>query len=175
MSTKIALYAGSFDPITLGHIDIVESASKFFDKVVVALIRNPGKPVLRAEKRLEWTQKALEHYNVDVVSYLDRNILTAKVAEIVRAKFLVRGIKGVTNLEEEMQLAFNNKHIEELDTVWFPTQQHHYHISSTVVRSILQCYDESIDDYSTLKYTLKDLYVPMEIVDDLIDNRHLYL
>ena len=176
MNKRIALYAGSFDPITLGHLDVIVSAWQFFDEVVVALVRNPEKPVLRAEKRLEWVEKATQDFCVEVVSYLDRNILTVKIAKIHGAKFLVRGVKGGTNIEEEMQMAFNNKNLDStLDTIWFPVPQENYHVSSTAVKSILQCYDESNDENDALRYRLMDSYLPLDILDDVIENRNLYL
>lgn len=179
---NIALYAGSFDPITIGHMDIIAASVNCFDKVILALIKNPSKPAIRHEKRLEWAERAINgdysylkflnpSISVDIVSYLDQNILTVDVAKKHNATFLVRGIKGVTSLEEEMQLSFNNDRLEpSIRTVWFPVSQNNYHVSSSAVRSILQCSDFSIKETtSELFKKLSDKYLPHIITADVIE------
>jgi len=112
--------------------------------------------------------------------YFNNDCLTANVAYDLNANVLIRGVKGVTNFDEEMQLAFNNQLLnDKIHTVWYPVNQEHWHVSSTAVREILRCtdfihlenYNYDLKEY--LKEKLKN-YLPEEIIDTVIQNEQLY-
>jgi pantetheine-phosphate adenylyltransferase len=179
---RVAVYAGSFDPITLGHMDIITKAADDFDTVNVVVMRNPNKKATRsAEFRADLIEKSISNLyyagkNVFAIySYFDDNCLTANVAYKLSANVLIRGVKGVTNLEEEMQLAFNNQLLnDKIHTVWYPVNQEHWHVSSSAVREILRCTDWLYQD--TNKYLEEKLkhYLPHEIIETVIKNRQLF-
>jgi pantetheine-phosphate adenylyltransferase len=168
-----ALYAGSFDPVTLGHADIIKIASQDFDEVYVTLMRNPQKSLARAEERYDWLKKTVSWLglkNVTVRSYLDSGRLAADIARGLDVSVLIRGIKGVNNMEEELQLAFNNSILfPEAHTIWVPVSEQHYHVSSTAVRTILQCMRDP--EENQLLRTRLISYLPLCIIDDVINSR----
>ena len=112
---KIALYPGSFDPITIGHLDIIERSAKIFDKVVIAILINPRKtPSFSAEKRKEMIERSVTHLqNVEVVVSSD---LAIEVAKAHDAKILIRGIRAVADYEYELQGGLKDSK-EFMDTV----------------------------------------------------------
>ncbi len=109
MTTK-AIYPGTFDPITLGHIDIVTRAAQMFDRLVVAIAASPSKkPLFTLDERVALAQQATAHLpNVDVVGFSD---LMANFARAQQANVLVRGLRAVSDFEYEMQLARMNRHL----------------------------------------------------------------
>lgn len=132
----IALYPASFDPVTLGHVDIAERAAKLFDKVVVGVFEKPLKNLLfLPEERLEMTRQAMAHIaNVRVTTY---GGLTAHFAQEYGADVIVRGLRAVSDFEWEMQLALANQSIAaDIDTVCLMTGQRFSFISSSIVKEI---------------------------------------
>ena len=103
----IALYPGSFDPITNGHIDIIERASTIFDKLVIGVYDRPDKRILfSAEERVELVKKAVSHLNnVEAQSY---SVLTVAFARNLGAKVVVRGLRMITDFEREFEIAMMN-------------------------------------------------------------------
>ena len=135
---KIAVFAGSFDPFTIGHLDIVKRASALFDEVYVLLAVNASKKYLFDEKvRVEMVRKAVENIpNVKVDSF---DGLTVDFAKRVGAKYLVRGIRGASDVDYEQTVAWNNRVLcPECETVFLSSAPEHLMVSSTVVRELLK-------------------------------------
>ncbi|MFK7901525.1 MAG: pantetheine-phosphate adenylyltransferase [Nitratireductor sp.] len=138
---KIALYAGSFDPITNGHMDVIESALNIADEVVVAIGVHPGKvPIFSFEERSDLILKASKDQfkiaakRISVISFDNLLVKTAKKA---KATMLVRGLRDSTDFDYEMQMAgMNDALAPKLQTVFFPAHTHNRHITSTLVRQI---------------------------------------
>ena len=138
MHKKIAVFAGSFDPITVGHLDIVSRASALFDEMWVLLAVNASKHYLFEEKvRLEMVQRAVaEIPNVKVESF---DGLTVDFMKKVGAKFLVRGIRGSADVEYEQSVAWNNRVLyPECETIFLSSDPEHLMVSSSVVRELLK-------------------------------------
>jgi pantetheine-phosphate adenylyltransferase len=137
---KVALYPGSFDPITLGHLDILGRALGVFDRVVVAVLANPGKtPRLPAATRASIIEAAVRDAGLPAerVAVATFEGLTVEAARAHGAGSIVRGIRGVSDFETELQLAQNNRHLApDVDTICFVTAPEHGWISSSLVREI---------------------------------------
>ncbi len=133
---KIALYPGSFDPITNGHLDVLERASAMFDKVVIAVLNNPEKkPFLDTQTRVELIKEATKNLKNVSVDYF--NGLTVEYARKIQAKFLIRGLRTITDFEYEVQLCQTNQVIApDIDTVFLSTKPEHNFISSSIVREL---------------------------------------
>jgi pantetheine-phosphate adenylyltransferase len=135
MST-IAVYPGTFDPITNGHTDLVERASKLFNKVIVAVAASPKKrPALSHELRISLAKKVLGHLpNVEVVGF--DNLLT-EFTRSVNGKVVIRGLRAVSDFEYEFQLANMNRAIApDVESIFLTPSEKHSYISSTLVREI---------------------------------------
>lgn len=133
---KIALYPGSFDPITNGHLDVLERASKMFDKVVIAVLNHPTKKTfLSVEERLNLIKEAVKELkNVSVDSF---DGLTVRAAQNIGAKFLIRGLRTITDFEYEVQLCQTNQVIApDIETVFLSTRPEHNYISSSMVKEL---------------------------------------
>ena len=133
---RIALYAGSFDPFTRWHADIVARGLDLFDEVIVAIGTNESKRNLfTAEERLEQISRFYAHEpRVRVVTYTG---LTVSLAQELQVQALLRGVRSSTDMEYERTLADLNRHIADMETVLLPASQRFTHISSTVVRELL--------------------------------------
>lgn len=133
---KTALYPGSFDPITIGHLDIIERSAKIFDKVVIAILINPRKtPSFSAEKRKEMIERSVTHLqNVEVVVSSD---LAIEVAKAHDAKILIRGIRAVADYEYELQQATTNMALdEEIETLFLVARPEYSFLSSSVAKEL---------------------------------------
>ena len=133
---KIALYPGSFDPITNGHLDVLERASRMFDKVVIAVLDNSNKAsFLAKEVRVQLIKDAIKSMkNVSVDSFSG---LTVEYAKKIGAKFLIRGLRTITDFEYEVQLCQTNQVLApEIDTVFLSTKPEHNFISSSIVKEL---------------------------------------
>ena len=134
----IAIYPGSFDPITLGHIDIIERGAKLFDQVIVAVLSNPSKsPLFTVEKRIDQIAKCTEHIkNVEVDSFAG---LTVEYAKLHNAGVLLRGLRVLSDFEKELQMAHTNKTLnQEIETVFLATTKEYSFLSSSIVKEIAQ-------------------------------------
>lgn len=131
-----AMYAGSFDPFTRGHADIVARGLQLFDKVVIAIGINESKRSLfSSEERLrQITRYYKDEPRVEVYTY---NGLTVTFAQEHGIRFLLRGVRSSTDMEYERTLADLNRHIADMETILLPASQLFTHISSTVVRELL--------------------------------------
>lgn len=137
MNQKIALFPGSFDPITKGHKSIVERALPMFDKIVVAVGTNTAKnSVFPLEKRIEWIEKTFAQYdNVEVVTF---NSLTVDFCREIGAKYILRGLRNSTDFQYERNIARINQELaEEIETIFLMTKPDDAAISSSLVREIL--------------------------------------
>ena len=137
---KVAVYPGSFDPVTNGHLDIVHRALTVFDRVVVAVLRNPRKaPLLDAATRVRVLREAFDAAGLpagraDVVTF---DGLTVDAVHSHGATSIVRGLRAVSDFEAEMQLAHNNRKLApDVDTVFFMTALEHGYVSSSLVKEI---------------------------------------
>ncbi|MCS6860489.1 MAG: pantetheine-phosphate adenylyltransferase [Abditibacteriales bacterium] len=134
--SKTAVYPGSFDPITNGHVDIIERAAQVFDKVVVAVAHNPEKRALfSVEERVAMIVEACRHLpNVSVAQF---DGLTADFVRQQEATVLVRGLRAISDFEFELQMALMNKKLNpDLETMFMMTSAEWLFLSSSVVREI---------------------------------------
>jgi pantetheine-phosphate adenylyltransferase len=140
----IAIYPGSFDPITLGHLDIIERGSKLFDRLIVAVLRNPGKtPLFTVEQRLGQIRTATQHLPHVKVDSFDG--LTVDYANLIGAQVLLRGLRVLSDFEKELQMAHTNKTLStEIETVFLATSTEYSFLSSSVVKEIAR-FNGSID------------------------------
>ena len=133
---RIAVYPGTFDPITNGHVDLVDRAAKLFDRLVIGVAESPGKgPALPLPLRVELARDALaRHPHVEVRGF---NGLLAHFVSEVGAGVLLRGLRAVSDFEYEFQLASMNRHlIPEVETLFLTPAEQYGFISSSLVREI---------------------------------------
>jgi pantetheine-phosphate adenylyltransferase len=137
-----ALYPGSFDPITYGHLDVIRRAATVFERVTVGVLVNPRKsPLLALDERIEIIREAAGD---ELGSEVGRRIdvagfdgLTVEFARRIGADFIVRGLRAVSDFESELQMAHTNRKMAPaVDTVFFMTALEHSYLSSTLVKEI---------------------------------------
>ena len=136
VATRIAVYPGTFDPITNGHIDLVDRASPLFERLIVGVAESPGKkPALPLQLRVDLARKAVTAYpNVEVRGF---NGLLANFVRELGAGVLLRGLRAVSDFEYEFQLASMNRHlIPEVETLFLTPAEQYGFISSSLVREI---------------------------------------
>lgn len=137
---RVALYPGSFDPVTNGHLDVLQRALAVFDRVVVAVLANPRKsPLLPVETRVVVLETSIRDAGMDAdhatVTTFDG--LTVDAARANGARWLVRGLRAISDFEAEGQLAANNRAIaDDIDTVFFMTAVEFGYVSSSLVKEI---------------------------------------
>ncbi|MCL2568549.1 MAG: pantetheine-phosphate adenylyltransferase [Oscillospiraceae bacterium] len=156
---KIAIYPGSFDPITLGHLDIVRRAAQIFDKVIVCVMVNAEKnPMFTQEERLELVRKATERFsNVEADT---ADMLLAEYAKTKGANVIVKGLRVISDYERECQMALMNRKINpELDTLFLPAREKYTYLSSSLVKEMAK-YGADLTES-----------VPREIIQDITDKR----
>ncbi|ACM60327.1 phosphopantetheine adenylyltransferase [Caldicellulosiruptor bescii] len=133
---KIGVYPGSFDPVTNGHLDIIERASKIFDKLIVAVLVNPNKtPVFDIEERVELLKETTEHLpNVEVKAFKG---LLIDFMKQENAKVIVKGLRAVSDFEYEFQMALLNKKLEpSIETIFMMTNSKYSYLSSSMVKEV---------------------------------------
>ncbi len=138
---RVAVYPGSFDPVTFGHLDVARRAAAVFDRVVFAVLTNPRKQsLLTVAERLDAIRASVAAVDPVLTDRLDVQSfdgLTVDVCRRAGAGFIVRGLRAISDFETEMQLAHNNRVLApEIDTVFFMTSVEHGYVSSTLVREI---------------------------------------
>ncbi len=135
-SPKIAIYPGTFDPLTLGHEDIIRRAAQLFDHVVLGVAESLGKkPIFARDERMEVAREALADLsNVSVVGFSG---LLVEFAKTHHAKIVVRGVRSVTDFDYEFQMAgMNRQMMPELETIFMTPSEQHQYVSGTLVREI---------------------------------------
>jgi pantetheine-phosphate adenylyltransferase len=139
---SIAVYPGSFDPITNGHLDVVTRAAGTFDRLVVAVLENPRKaPLLPVGERVAIIRASVDAeadpVTADRVEVQAFDGLTVDFCGRVGARFIVRGLRAISDFETEIQLAHNNRKLAPaIDTVFFMTALEHGYVSSSLVKEI---------------------------------------
>ena len=131
-----AVYPGSFDPITLGHLDIIKRTAAVFDKVIIGVLINKAKkPLFSIEERVELIKEVTKDIpNVEIVSF---NGLLIEFSDKMKADVIVRGIRAVSDFEYEFQMALTNKKLNpEFETLFLPTSIEHMFLSSSMVKQI---------------------------------------
>ena len=137
----VAVYPGSFDPITNGHLDVIARATAVFDRVVIAVLANPRKqPLLGADERVAIIREALAASTAiapDRVAVESFDGLTVDLCGRIGAGFIVRGLRAISDFETEMLLAHNNRRLApSVDTVFFMTSIEHSYVASSLVKEI---------------------------------------
>ena len=134
---RVAVFPGTFDPPTLGHIDVVVRACALFDRVVVAILRNPAKqPLFSLDERVVMLREACQSHSAVVVETFDG--LLTDYASRTGASAIVRGIRNTVDFDYELQMAGMNRHLAPaIDTVFLATSTPYAHISSSLVRDIV--------------------------------------
>jgi pantetheine-phosphate adenylyltransferase len=131
-----ALYPGSFDPLTLGHLDLIERAARLFSGLVVAVLQNPGKkPAFSLEQRLEQIRQATSHLPGVTVGSFDG--LTVDYAGQCGTPVILRGLRAMSDFEFELQIAHTNRSLApQVETLFLATAAHHSFLSSSVVKEV---------------------------------------
>ena len=152
-----AIYPGSFDPITLGHLNIIRRAAKIFDRVVVCVTVNSAKtPMFSLEERMELIERVVKR--LPNVSVETSDVLLAEYVKQYEKPVLVKGLRAVSDFEYEFQLALINSRLNrELDTVFLPSDAKYTYISSSVVKEMAR-YGADLSNF-----------VPREILEDVIN------
>jgi pantetheine-phosphate adenylyltransferase len=132
----VALVPGSFDPFHNGHLEVVERAARLFDELVVAVLRNPQKaePIFTLTEREEMLREALSHLpNVRIVSV---STLVVEVARDVGASAIVKGLRAVSDFENELQMAQMNRQLSGIETLFIPTSSTSSFVASRLLREV---------------------------------------
>lgn len=133
---KVAVYPGSFDPITNGHLDIIKRAANLFDKVYVAVISNPGKqPYFPLEERIQMLKEATKGIKNVKIDFFEG--LLVDYAKKIKANSIVRGLRAVSDFDYEFQMALTNRQMNsEIETVFLMTDYKYSYLSSSIVKQI---------------------------------------
>ena len=130
------LYPGSFDPIHNGHLEIIETAARLFDRVIVAAMRNPqkGEPLFSLDERRTMLEDSVAHLdNVEVTMFAS---LVVDLAQELQADFIVKGLRAVSDFESELQMAQMNHKISGVDTLFIPSASGNSFLASKLIREI---------------------------------------
>lgn len=153
-----AIYPGSFDPVTFGHLDIIERSSKMFDELIVGVLNNSAKhPLFTAEERKQMLEEAVKDFNnVSIISFSGLLIDYMEQNDI---SVIVRGLRAITDFDYELQIAQSNRKVskETIDTVFLTTSIDYAYLSSSIVR-----------EYASYGTDVSD-FVPAFVVEKLRD------
>ncbi len=135
---KRAIYPGTFDPITLGHLDIIKRALHIFDEIYVAVAESKEKkPLFSLDKRVKMVEMASKEFK-DRVKVVSFDTLLVELSDKLNINVIIRGLRAVSDFEYELQMGYANASLKEIDTIYLmPTLQYAF-ISSSVVRTILK-------------------------------------
>jgi pantetheine-phosphate adenylyltransferase len=132
-----AIFPGSFDPITNGHLDVIKRGIKMFDEVVVAVGMSPIKnPFFTPDERVEMIKNILT--DLDRVSVVSYDGLTVEYAAKIKADVMLRGLRNLTDVQYEFQLAMTNRAVAGIETVFIMTSEEYGFVSSTMIREVAQ-------------------------------------
>ena len=136
--TVIAIYPGSFDPITSGHLDLIERGSKLFDRLIVSILVNDEKePLFSVEERVEMAREVLRGYQNVEVEYFEGLLVDYAAAR--GATVLLRGIRAISDYEKELQMALMNRRLRpEIETLFLMSSEAHSFISSHIVKEVFR-------------------------------------
>lgn len=137
-SYKKAIYSGTFDPITIGHLDIIERAKNIFDEVIISVAKSElKKPMFSHQKRVEFVKAATSHLeNVRVIAF---DTLLVDLARELKINTIIRGLRAVSDFEFELQMGYANSSLNHnLETVYLMPTLEHAFVSSTIVREIIR-------------------------------------
>ena len=131
-----ALYPGSFDPLTFGHLDLITRGCNLFGQVIVAVLENPSKePTFSLEKRLSQINEAIKH--IKGASLVTFKGLTVNCAKDNNVDLILRGLRAMSDFEYELQIAHTNRSLDSsYETVFLATETHHSFLSSSVVKEV---------------------------------------
>ena len=135
---RVAIFPGSFDPITIGHVDIIQRALPLFDKIIISVGSNSEKKYFfNLEKRIQWIKKVfIKNPKIEVKSY---NKLTVQFAKDSNARFLIRGLRNISDFEFEKTMAHANSELNpSIESVFLLTKPKYSFITSTVVRDTIR-------------------------------------
>ena len=152
---SIAIYPGSFDPVTLGHLNIIKRASQCFEKVIVCVMINSNKQgMFTPEERVELLRRATDRFPNVEVDFSDE--LLAAYAKRRKAHVVVKGLRAVSDFEQEVQMAVINRKLNpRLETMFLASSEKYTYLSSTIVKEMAR-YGADLSDF-----------IPREIVDDV--------
>jgi pantetheine-phosphate adenylyltransferase len=137
MSDIVAIYPGSFDPLTNGHVDIIQRGSRFFDRIIVAVLLNVEKaPLFSVSERVEIAKEVFrDRPNVEVDTFEG---LLVEYARSRRASVIVRGLRAVSDFEYEMQMALMNRHLSpDVETIFMMPAEPYTYVSSRLVKEVV--------------------------------------
>ncbi len=131
-----AIYPGSFDPVTFGHIDMIERSARMVDELVVAVLNNSAKnPLFSVEERVSMLEGITSHVPNVKIRYFDG--LLIDYAKEIEATIIIRGLRAVTDFEYELQIAQTNRIVNsEIDTIFLTTSLEYAYLSSTIVKEV---------------------------------------
>ena len=134
---KKAIFPGSFDPITIGHVDIIKRAMKVFDEIIIAVGDNTDKKYMfPKEKRVEFVKQTFNNYNsIKIESY---NGLTVDFCKKNNTEFMIRGLRNPEDFEFEKSIALTNRKMTDIETIFFLTSPENSFVSSSIVRDLIR-------------------------------------
>jgi len=152
---SVAIYPGSFDPVTLGHLNIIKRASQCFEKVIVCVMINSNKQgMFTPQERVELLKRSTERFGNVEVDFSDE--LLAAYAKRRKAHVVVKGLRAVSDFEQEVQMAVINRKLNpRLETMFLASSEKYTYLSSTIVKEMAR-YGADLSDF-----------IPREIVDDV--------
>ncbi len=155
MTKLISIYPGTFDPITNGHIDIIQRASELFDNVIIAIAVNPDKaPLFSEEERKDMIQNVTAHLKNVIVDSFEG--LLVRYAEKKKAQVIVRGLRAISDFEYEFQMSLTNRKLSpNINTIFLMPNEKYSYLNSSLVRQ-LASYDSNVKEFVP-EYVLKKL------------------
>jgi len=153
---SIAVYPGSFDPITLGHLNVIRRSAAVFEKLLVCVMVNSGKnPLFDPEERVELIKRTVARFpNVEVESSKE---LLVEYMKVRGAKVIIKGLRAVSDFDREFQIALVNRKLDHsIETLFMPSSEKYTYLSSTVVKEMAR-YGADLNTF-----------VPQEIIDDVL-------
>ena len=134
---KKAIFPGSFDPITIGHVDIIKRAMKVFDEIIIAVGDNSDKKYMfPKEKRVEFVKQTFNNYNsIKIESYSG---LTVDFCKKNNTEFMIRGLRNPADFEFEKSIALTNRKMTDIETIFFLTSPENSFVSSSIVRDLIR-------------------------------------
>lgn len=165
---KRVIYPGTFDPVTYGHIDVIERAIDLFDEVIVTVARNPSKsPLFKVSERLEMLHECLKGYEKVIIDSFSGLIVDH--AKEVGAVGIIRGLRAVSDFEYEFQMALMNRKLnEDLRTIFLMPHEKFTYLNSTIVRNLAQ-FEGDVSDFVppvvVKKLLEKKLYIDKNGID----------